>query len=207
MDEQPSDPQFPQISNHNNGTLSMFLESTALIATTILLIVAIIVLIVVNTSHSAPKAKLSTTTTGSQTTTPPPANNQNQVAAWQTANGSELSALEADINSTNVQVSDQSYSGLETACQQLGTDVATDQSTPGIPNSTAANDYSNGLSQLSSAAQSCVAGSQIYLNPADNSQPKVELQAGADLTTFTADLKTGTTDIQNTITAIAGATN
>ena len=123
------------------------------------------------------------------------------------ANSLRLSALEADINGTNAQVSDQTYSGIETACQQLGTDVATDQSTPGIPNSTAANDYSNGLSQLSTAAQSCVAGSQIYLNPADNSQPKVELQAGADLETFTADLKTGTTDIQNTIAAIAAATN
>jgi hypothetical protein len=185
----------------------MFLESKSLVATTILLIVAIIILIVVNTGHSTPKAKASTVSTGSQTTSTPPANNQSQVAAWQTAYGSELTALQTDLTNTNTQVSDQTYSGIETACQQLGTDVATDQSTPGIPDSTAANDYSNGLSQLSSAAQVCVAGSQIYLNPVYNSQPKVELQAGADLATFTADLKTGSTDIQNTVTAITAASN
>jgi competence protein ComGC len=206
MDDQPSNPELPQIPNHNNGTLSMLLESKTLVATTIALIIAIILLIVVNSNiHTSSKAKTSTASESQTTTTP--VNTQNQVAIWQTNYGSQLTTLQSDISATNAQVSDQTYSGLETACQQLGTDVATDQSTPGIPNSTAADDYSNGLSQLATAASSCVAGSQIYLNPADNSQPKIELQAGADLATFSADLKSGTTDIQNTITAIDSAVN
>src|SRR5665213_2794207 len=159
MDEQPSDPQLPSIPTHGNSILRMLLESKTLVATTILLIIVIILLIVVNTgAHNSPKAKTATTT-GSQTTTPP-VNTQNQVAVWQTTYGNQLTTLQNDINSTNAQVADQTYSGLETACQQLGTDVATDQSTPGIPNQAAANDYSNGLSELSTAASSCVAGSQ-----------------------------------------------
>lgn len=207
MDEQPSNPQLPEIPSHGNGLISMFLESKTLVATTILLLVAIFLLVIVNIgAGSSPKAKDNgTATVGSQTTTQP--NNQSGVVQWQTAYGSELTTLQADITATNTQVSDQSYSGIETACQQLGTDVATDQSTPGIPNSTAANDYSNGLSELSSAAQACVAGSQIYLNPAYNSQPKVELQAGSDLATFNADLQSGSSDIQNTVTAITAASN
>jgi hypothetical protein len=207
MDQQHSASQLPEIPSHSNGTFSMFLESKTLVSATILLIVAIIVLIVVNTNiHSSPKTKITPSTSSSQTTTTP-VNSQSQVTTWQTNYGSQLNTLENDINATNTQVSDQTYSGLETACQQLATDVSTDQSTPGIPNSTAANDYSNGLSELSTAAQNCIAGSQIYLNPADNSQPKIELQAGADLSTFSTDLKTGTTDIQNTITAINNAAN
>lgn len=206
MDEQPSASQLPEIPTHGNSTLGMLLESKALVGTTILLIIAIIFLIVINTSaHNSPKAKTATTT-GSQTTAPP-ANNQGEIAAWQTSYGNQLTTLQNDINTTNTQVSDQTYSGLETACQQLETDVSTDQSTPGIPDQVAADDYSNGLAQLSIAASECIAGSQIYLNPADNSQPKIELQAGADLATFAADLKNGSTQIQNTITAIQAASD
>jgi len=207
MDEQPFSPKIPEIHSSGEGTLSMLLESKTLVATTILLIVVIIILIIVNTSgNSTPKAQNSTSTSTTSQTHVTNGTKQ-QVATWQSTYGGQLVTIENDINNINTQVANETYSGQETACQQLQSDVTAGQAAPAIPNSAAANYYSNGLAQLSTAAQNCIAGSQIYLNQADNTQPQIELQAGNDLSIFSTDLSTGTTDIQNTISAINNATN
>jgi len=208
MDEQPFKPKIPKIHTDNNNTFSMLIESKSLVATIILFFVAIIVLLIVNSgsgNKSSVKLQARAVVTNHTTTTPNKPNNQ--VAIWQSNYGNQLVTLENDINNVNTQVANETYSGQETACQQLGTDVTSDQATPGIPDATAANDFSNGLSELSNAAQSCVAGSQIYLNQADNSNPQIELQAGSDLSTFSTDLKSGTANIQNTITEINNSIN
>jgi hypothetical protein len=129
------------------------------------------------------------------------------IKTWRKNYGNLLVTLDNDINEVNAQVANQSYAGQETACQQLEADANTSANAPAIPNTTIDAQFRSGISDLQQAAQSCISGTQIYLNQADNYYPEIELQAGNELNTFANDLQLGTTQIQNTSTAIKALSN
>ncbi len=192
MDRHPTPPPEELLKQIQPKT-NWFFAYKGLSFSIVLLVLAVMSLVVINISHGT-NTKISEKNL--------PAKNSNPVSVWNSNYGNLLVNLNNDINNINAQVANQSYTGQETACQQLSTDVATASAAPIIPNTSAESQLTSGLAYLQQAAESCINGTQIYLNQADNSKPIIELQAVNDLKTFATDLQLGTTQIQNLASSI-----